>query len=96
MHLAPQIHTLRRASRAVLPVIRHQETLSQRCRVMHVIDILPGRERKSTFRAWPEIDIPRRYRKLTFLNMADTYVRTYIAKLIPHLKPCANALGNYC
>ena len=38
-----------------------------------------------------------RERKLTFLSVTDTYVRTYTRTLreeIPHSKPCANALSN--
>ena len=29
-------------------------------------------------RAWAQIDIPKRYHKLTFLSVTDTYVHTYI------------------
>ena len=44
------------------------------CRhVMHVVsNILPGRDRR------PQIDIPKRYRKLTFVSVTDTFVRTYV------------------
>ena len=48
---------------------------------MHVVsDILPGRDRQ------PQIDIPKRYRKLTFLTVTNTYVRTYIARIDPSFK----------
>ena len=50
-------NTLRRASCAVLPVLRRKETPRRR-RVVHVSDILLGRERKLTFRALSQIDIP--------------------------------------
>ena len=73
-----KICTLQRASRAVLPVLCRQETSFRRCHVMYVSNILPGREHKLTFWAWPQIDIPKRYRKFTFLSVTDTYVRTYV------------------
>ena len=75
-----KIHTLQRASHAVFPFLHHQETLSRHCRVIHVYDILPGpgRECKLTFQAWPQIDILKRYHKLTFLNVTNTYVCTHV------------------
>ena len=40
-------------------VVRHQKTLSRHRHVMHVSDILPRCECKLTFRARPQIDIPK-------------------------------------
>ena len=75
MDLAPQIRTLRRASRAVFPIIRR--------RVLHVSDTLPCPRRIST--NWhSERDL-----KLTFLSVTDTYTRT-LREQIPHSKPHAN------
>ena len=65
LHLTPPKYRLQRPSHAVLPVLcRH---------VIHVVsDILPRRDRQ------PQIDIPKRHRKLTFLSVTDTYVRTSV------------------
>ena len=67
--------------------------MAQYCCVIHISDILPKHERKLTFWAWPQLDIPKRYRKLTFLSMTDTYIHTLRGQ-IPHSKPRANALGS--
>ena len=67
--------------------------MAQYCCVIHISDILPGHEHKLTFWAWPQLDIPKRYRKLTFLSMTDTYIHTLRGQ-IPHSKPRANALGS--
>ena len=77
MHLALQIRTSRRASRAALPVLRSQEMSSRLRRVMHVSGILSRRERKLTFWGWPQIDIPKWNRKLTILSVTNTYVHMY-------------------
>ena len=76
MHLAMQIRTSRRTSHAALPVLCSQETSSQRPCVMRVSGILSRCEHKLTFWGWPQIDIPKRYRKLIFLSVTNTYVRT--------------------
>ena len=55
-------------------VLHHQETSTQPSRVIH-ISVTPS------FWVWPQIDIPKRDRKLTFLTVTDTYVHTYILKI---------------
>ena len=60
MHLAPQNMYIGRASCTVLPFLRRQETLSRRHHVMYASNILPRCERNLTFRARPQIDIPKR------------------------------------
>ena len=47
-------------------------------------------------RAWPEIDIPKCDHIVTFLSVTDTYIHMHISLIeyIPHLEPCANALGS--
>ena len=50
-----------------------------------------GSGHKLTFRAWPQIDIPKQYRKLTFLSMTDTHVRTYIHMYIARIDPSLKA-----
>ena len=71
MHLTLQIHTLWRASRAVLPVLHCQEMSYQRN--AHI-------KQRLSFWAWvwPQIDIPKQYCKLTFLSVTDMYVCAYI------------------
>ena len=77
MHLAPQIRTLRRVSRAALPVFCSQETSPWRRCVMHIFGILSRCEPKLTFRGWPQIDIPKRYWHVR------TYIHTYITRIDP-------------
>ena len=47
-------------------------------------------ERKLTFRTTSN-DIPKRYRKLTFLSVTDMYVRTYIRMDIARIDPSFKA-----
>ena len=57
-------------------MLYRQKMSSRRRRVMHVVsNILPERDHR------PQIDIPKRYRKLTFLSVTDKYVRTYAITL---------------
>ena len=42
--------------------------------------------------AWTQIYIPKRYHKLTFLSMTDTYVHTYVHMYIARINPSFIAL----
>ena len=79
MHFAPQIHTLWRAT-----ALSSSSSVTKKHSVWLNIVVYAGIqypahefECKLTFRAWPQIDIPNQYRKLTFLIVTDTYVHMY-------------------
>ena len=62
-----KVHTLWRASHTVFLILHDQSPRNVQTLPCNP-DILPGCEHKLTFWAWPQIGIPKCYRKLTFLN----------------------------
>ena len=78
MHFTPQIHTLQGAVLLVL-CCQEMSCMAQRCRVCRYPISCPW--------AQAQIDIPKRYHKLTFLSVTVcTHVCTYIARIDPSFK----------